>query len=94
MKLVVQLFQRVYRRVFHGGKPSPTVEPKHIQRNSNVQKAQPKQASSQPQTRKQEDNRPYWQDKLKSDASDKKRAFYEKYRDRLQNQERDISPKL
>ena len=47
------------------------------------------------QAQEPEDNRPFWQDKLKADTTDKKRAFYEKYKDRLQKQGQghDLSPK-
>ena len=88
MKIILQALQHVFRRIFRGNKPSPKVKPERIQANK---KSQPK--PEQNQVKQQEDNRPFWQDKLKADTTDKKRAFYEKYRDRLENQRHDISPK-
>lgn len=89
MKFIAQMLRQLYRRVFHANKPGPKVSPQDI-KGRRLQKAN---ESPEPTAKPKEDQRPFWQDKLEADATDKKEAFYVKYRDRLQNQDHDISPK-
>ena len=91
MKIIFHGLQQLYRRIFRGNQPSPKVKPQTIQANKEGPSKERGNASAKPEPK--EDRSTFWQDKLHSDAPDKKRAFYEKYRSRLQNQDRDISPK-
>lgn len=91
MKIAFQMLQQLYRRVFQGNKPSPKVKPQRVGANKSIQKQE--QAQPQSKAEPKEDQSTFWQDKLDADAADKKQAFYEKYRSRLQNQDPDISPK-
>ncbi len=91
MKIILHGLQQLYRRIFRGKKPSPKMKPQTIEASG---KGPSKERGNTPtKAEPKEERSTFWQDKLHSDAADKKRAFYEKYRSRLQNQDRDISPK-
>ncbi len=87
MKFVLQILRQLYQRVFRGGKPSPTMRPQKIQ--GSKPEAKPEGLKATPE--KQQSGDRFWRDKVESDASEPKQRFYLKHRDRLENQDRNIS---
>ncbi|MFK7735167.1 MAG: hypothetical protein AB8B50_04010 [Pirellulaceae bacterium] len=81
-----QAFQRVVR----GRKPSQTVKPSKIQGNKDQPTNQtPKKRKTSQESSGQDDR--FWRDKVESDATVPKQKFYVKHRNRLENQDPDIS---
>ena len=89
MKIIAQLLAKAISRIFRGNKPTPKVKPDSIKPAKQVQK-QTEQKATTTQTQQADGKQRFWQDKVESDANDPKRAFYEKYRSRLQSQDQQL----
>jgi len=91
MKIIVELLKKAVQKLTGGGKPSPKMQPKMVQpvKPSKSAAAKPEAAKAD----KPEQSSRFWQDRVDAPSSDPVRNWRGKYRDILENQDHDITPK-